>query len=248
MAPRRYSDEEAREILERAMDSDQAMESGLTQQDLVEAAAEVGISSESMARAAEELRVEGLAKERLEERKLGRRRRWWGSLATFAAVNSFLFVLDAMTAGGPWWQWPVIGWGFFVMLGGLRAYLPKGEDHQRRAVNKEVDRVRQAEAREAKRRAKAARRRERKGLGAELEGAIDDGVSAVLAAAVRGVTAATEALVGEARTEPGPARHHGGPQVHVGPASGPADAGTTGVAESEVQDSPAASRHRQPGD
>ena len=153
---------------------------------------------------------------------------------TFGAVNSFLFVLDAMTAGGPWWQWPVIGWGFFVMLGGLRAYLPKGEDRQRRALHNEVRRVRKSEEREAKRRAKAARRHQRKGLGAELELAVEDGVSAILAAAARGVTAATEVLVGEVRPESTSDQHQAGPQVQVGSSHGHAAVGTTPAAESEV--------------
>ena len=90
MNAHRYSDEEAREILQRAMESDQALERGLSQDDLIEAAAEVGISREAMTRAAEALRLERLADERLREKRQGRRRRWWGDVAHCSpeAVNA----------------------------------------------------------------------------------------------------------------------------------------------------------------
>jgi len=196
MAEPRYTDEEAREILRRALASDQAAQEGLHHQDLIDAAAEVGISPEAMTRAADELRMEQAALTVLDERTRGRRSRWWSSLLTFATVNGFLFALDTLTPGGPWYYWPLLIWGFFVALGGLRAYLPKGEDERRRLLQKEIGRIRAHEAREARRRAKQARRHGRKGVEREIETAIEEGVAALLAAAARGLSAATTVLDG----------------------------------------------------
>ena len=131
-----------------------------------------------------------------------------------------------------------------VIGGGKKKSEGEGEDHQRRALVKEVHRVRQAEEREAKRRARAARRRQRKGVGAELEGAIEDGVSAILAAAARGVTAAAEALVGDAA--PPPNSQHGGPQVQLGPLGGHADPGAAEASADEAYRNPPVSHRRQP--
>jgi hypothetical protein len=194
MTERRYTDEEAREILRRAMESEQAAAEGLDHQDLIDAAEEVGISPDAMRRAADELRVESEASRELDARRRGKQRRWFGSLGTFAVVNGFLYLLDALTPGGPWFYWPLLIWGMVVALGGLRAFLPEGEDKRRRALGREIQRIRRREEKEARRRLKEARKRAHRGVEAELEAAIEDGVATLLAAAARGLSAATSAL------------------------------------------------------
>jgi len=208
MTQPRYNDEEAREILARALASEEARERGVSENDLIEAASEVGISPEAMKRAAEELRLERLAEERLREKSADRRRGWWSSLATYAVVSGFLVLLDSMTPGGPWWQWPMMGWGFFVVMGGLRAYLPHTRAKQRNLLNKEIKRI---QAKEEKRRKRAARRN-RTG-GSELEEAIENGVNSLLSAAARGVAAATEHWVESATAS----SDVPSPQVRVSP-------------------------------
>lgn len=40
-------------------------------------------------------------------------------LLTYLAVNLGLFLLDVLTPGGPWFYWPLIGWGVVVLMHGI---------------------------------------------------------------------------------------------------------------------------------
>ncbi|EPX59677.1 hypothetical protein D187_002421 [Cystobacter fuscus DSM 2262] len=37
---------------------------------------------------------------------------------SYLSVNLGLFILDMMTPGGPWFFWPLVGWGILVLLHG----------------------------------------------------------------------------------------------------------------------------------
>ncbi len=182
----RYSDDEMKEILRRALEGD-ASGDGVEHEDLVAAAAEVGIGRELVERAAIEMRDEREALARVQQKQRKRRRRFWRSLGTFAVVNAFLFAIDYLTPGGPWFYWPLLGWGLMVALHGLRVLPPMSEDMQRELVEEEKRRIarqRQREARrlakEAERRARRERRGDRSAAESAFETAVEEGVTALL--------------------------------------------------------------------
>jgi hypothetical protein len=56
---------------------------------------------------------------------VGRARR--AHLRTFVMVNAFLIVLWALTGGGPFWPaWPLLGWGFWLVMHSGRRHMPPG--------------------------------------------------------------------------------------------------------------------------
>jgi hypothetical protein len=188
----RYSDEEMKEILRRALESD-ASSDGIEHEDLVAAAAEVGIDRELVERAAIEMRDEQEALENVKQRQRKRRRGFWKSLGTFAVVNAFLFAIDFVTPGGPWFYWPLLGWGLFMALHGLRVLPPMSADTERELVEREKRRIARQRAKEARRLAKEAERRARR----ERKGDLSSAESAFEAAVEEGVTALLDALAGQ---------------------------------------------------
>jgi hypothetical protein len=107
---RRYTDDEARSIIDRALRSQLIGE--ITHQDLVHMASEVGLSEDSVEAAARQVRVARLADE-AKQRVVGRRRRALAShLWVFLAVNAMLFAINALTTPGQWWMlFPLVSWG-----------------------------------------------------------------------------------------------------------------------------------------
>ncbi len=203
----RYSDDEMKEILRRALEGDASSE-GVEHEDLVAAAAEVGIDRELVERAAIEMRDEREALERVHQRHRKRRRRFWKSLGTFGVVNAFLFAIDFVTPGGPWFYWPLLGWGLFVALHGLRVLPPMSSDTQRELVDQEKRRIARQRAKEARRLAKEAERRARRERRGNLssaesafEAAVEEGVTALLGALADQLSRATQTGPGQAPSE-----------------------------------------------
>lgn len=108
----KYSDDDVREILERALKNDGGDASALTHGDLVGIGEQVGVTPEAMARAAEEVaraKLDGVA-----SRSVKSRRRQWLALhaAIFAIVNGLLFTVNFLTTPGEWWfLFSVFFWG-----------------------------------------------------------------------------------------------------------------------------------------
>jgi hypothetical protein len=133
---RRYSEEEVRAILERAIRQDQS--GGLSHADLVEAAREVGISDDAVEQAALEVE-QGRELELARERILARRRAGFKShLVVYVAVMLFLFAINALTSPQHWWfLYPLLGWGLGMVFS-ARAGLSKQVSE--RALAREVAR------------------------------------------------------------------------------------------------------------
>jgi hypothetical protein len=101
---RGYTDDEARAIFERAL-SNQS-ETGIGHEELIAAAAEVGLSREAVERAV--VQAEREARQAILAR---RRQRLRNHLVPFVAVNSFLFVINWLTSPGAWWfLFPLVAW------------------------------------------------------------------------------------------------------------------------------------------
>lgn len=44
-------------------------------------------------------------------------------LAIYAAVSGMLFLFDWLTPGGPWFYWPVLGWGVAVGINAVAVFI-----------------------------------------------------------------------------------------------------------------------------
>jgi hypothetical protein len=121
----KYTDEEVRKILDRALRGEP--DRGVSHDELVAIASEVGVSRESIDAAARQLRVEAES-EQGRQQVLRRRRRHLASHAlTFVLVNAFLFAINYLTTPGQWWVlFPVFSWGLALIF------------HARFALSREV--------------------------------------------------------------------------------------------------------------
>ena len=108
----KYSDDDVRQILERALKNDGGDASALTHGDLLAIGEQVGVTPEAMARAAAEV-----ARAKLDNgasRSIKSRRRKWLALhaAIFAIVNGLLFTVNFLTTPGEWWfLFSIFFWG-----------------------------------------------------------------------------------------------------------------------------------------
>ncbi|HTV24342.1 MAG TPA: 2TM domain-containing protein [Polyangiaceae bacterium] len=184
--PKTYSREEADEILRRAL-SQQAVD-GISHDDLVAAAREVGIPEASIEAAASQLGEHRNVKERVELLRQQKRRAFFRHLLSYLIANGGIFLFDYFD-GGPWFfHYVLIVWGILLLLLGIRQLAPE-----------EASLVRRAERELEKERRKAERRQRRSGgriaahpggmHGAtrEFEQAVHEGASALLSAAARAI-------------------------------------------------------------
>ncbi len=111
----KYTDDEVRKILDRALRGEP--DRGLSHDELVAIASEVGVSRESIDVAARQLRLEGES-EQGRQQVLRRRRGHLASHAfTFALVNACLFAINYLTTPGQWWVlFPVFSWGLALIF------------------------------------------------------------------------------------------------------------------------------------
>jgi hypothetical protein len=183
--PRTYSREEADEILRRAL-GEQAAD-GISHDDLVAAAREVGIPEGAIEAAASQLGEHRSVKERVELLRQQKRRAFVRHLLSYLIANGGVFLFDYFD-GGPWFfQYVLIVWGILLLLLGIRQLAPE-----------EAGLVRRAEREVEKEKRKAERQRRRtgqapghpggmKGATREFEQAVQEGASALLGAAARAI-------------------------------------------------------------
>jgi hypothetical protein len=201
---RRYTDDEARAIFEHALTGEAGATLG--HEDLVAAAAEVGISREAVERAVTELeaqQAERLAKAGILSR---RRRSLLNHVIVYLAVNGFLFLINWLTSPGAWWfLFPVAAWGLGLFFHAWHALSSTVSPRAlRRQLGRAEGRLRYT-VRQLLREDERARRRlrhERIQEGArQLGEAVEEGVAAVL-----------DKLAGDLRQHPS-----AGPRIDVEP-------------------------------
>jgi hypothetical protein len=155
---RQFTNEEAEEILRRALQ--RQSEAGLSREDLVAAAREVGVSEGALLEAADEVergRAERGVTERLKAEKRGR---FVSHATAYAAVSVGLFLLNLATNLATvtdqvprWWSlFPLVGWGIAVAIHAVRAlrHPEPDADEVRREVERETLETRQREADETR--------------------------------------------------------------------------------------------------
>lgn len=219
MAERHYTDEEAKEILRRAIASEEPGAVG--HDDLIAAAEEVGISREAVEEAIAEVQIISEVDQMVLRRRARRRRGFWRSLGFYVVVNGFLFALDAVTPGGPWFHWPLLGWGLMMALSALKVFFPDDERDHREAA-RALSRRKAQEERER-------RKRERKRKNRDLEDVIEDGVEMLLGALASGVKAAIDG--GASRADGEFKRYVDRRHAHDGKSSRRSDEGDRGPAD-----------------
>lgn len=182
--PKTYSREEADEILRRALGQQAA--DGISHDDLVAAAREVGIPESAIEAAAGQLGEHRSIKERVELMRSQKRRAFARHLASYLIANGGLFLFDWFD-GGPWFvQYVLVVWGILLLLLGIRQLAPEEASLVRRA-ERELEKERRRADRERRRTGRAPA-----GAGGptpvrEFEQAVQEGASALLSAAARAI-------------------------------------------------------------
>ena len=55
---------------------------------------------------------------------------FYANLGAYSAVNLGLFAIDLATAGGPWFYWPLLGWGVGVVAHGINVFVAGASRHR----------------------------------------------------------------------------------------------------------------------
>jgi hypothetical protein len=111
----KYSDDEVREILERALATDGAPASAITHGDLVAIGEQVGVTPEAMTRAAQEVARAKLDTAATRSLKSRRRKLLAAHGALFAVFNALFFTVNFLTTPGEWWfLFSVVFWGLVL--------------------------------------------------------------------------------------------------------------------------------------
>lgn len=113
---RKYSDVELREILERALAKQAPDAAAISHAELLAIGEQVGVSPETMARAAAEVSRAKLDADAGRALKT-RRQKWLAAhAAAFALVNGLLFAVNYLTTPGEWWVlFSVFFWGLALL-------------------------------------------------------------------------------------------------------------------------------------
>jgi hypothetical protein len=199
-----YTPEEAAEILKRALKQQSMKDQGLTHEELIEMAAEVGIDRSALETATAdvaEARAEELARQ-TESRELAQERtrlfsRFVFSLLVYLLVNVLLYLVDMRFTHGTWFFYVLIGWGIGLAFQLRAVFFPQASlEHRKR---RELRRAMKEERRALKEQRRASRRRQfAQVVGSELhdhvhaaqarhefESAVQAGVNALMQAAAR---------------------------------------------------------------
>lgn len=139
---KRYSEEDAREILKRAS-SLQTQTSDFTESQLQEMAEELGISEAALVQAKQSWLAEqekSVEQRVFEEDRAAydrhRRREFMSHLTVFIIVNTFLFLINLFSTGFDpiWFMWPLMGWGIGLAIHASTTFLIEDEDYEKNFI------------------------------------------------------------------------------------------------------------------
>lgn len=186
-----YTRQEVDEILRRALSeksSEKSLE-GISHDDLLAAAREVGIPSSAIEAAAAELGDNQRVAERAALIRRRQRAAFLRHLLLFLVINAGIFFVDQSDGGALWFQYPLVIWGVILAAFGIVQLAPDRQRLERRAereLEKEQRRIH-------KRRRLAARAAGAPNTSAarEFESAVQEGVSTLLSSAARAIRGLT---------------------------------------------------------
>lgn len=180
-----YSDEEAEEILRRALARER--KEGISHEDLIAAAGEVGIDQSDIEAAAAELADERAKLARTDAARGELRRRLSSLASTLLLINALVLGVDVFT--GPEWfvQWVALASALLLGARALKTFMPSEDDLQRverRLSRRERRRQRAHERRQRRKQPKARGNKSNKSrTEAEFERVVEQGVEALLRSA-----------------------------------------------------------------
>jgi 2TM domain len=180
-----YTRQEVDEILRRAL-SEKSVD-GISHDDLLAAAREVGIPSSAIEAAAAELGDNQRIAERAQLIRRRKRAAFLRHLLLFIVVNAGIFYVDQSDGGALWFQYPLIIWGVILVSLGITQLAPDQQRLERRAERE----LEKDQRRMHKRRRLGARAAGDPSASParEFETAVQDGVSTLLSSAARAIRA-----------------------------------------------------------
>ena len=117
-----YDDDEVGRIIQRALKLKRAH--GISFEDLVDIAQEIGIDSQTVKTAIEqeqrEFKNKRIRETRLKRRKVG----FYSHLWSYLIINAALLIINNFTPGPWWFQWSVLGWGIGLAFHFKAVYFP----------------------------------------------------------------------------------------------------------------------------
>jgi len=126
LASKQYSKDEVDRIIRRALKLKK--DDSISHQELIDTASEFGIDPQTLEIAIEEDKEE-FEKERARKiRMLRRKARFYRHLWSYLIVIGALLIINIMTPGPWWFQWPALGWGIGLAFNFKAAYFPVQKD------------------------------------------------------------------------------------------------------------------------
>ena len=123
---KQYSKDEVDRIIRRALKL--KTEDSISHQELIDTASEFGIDPQTLEAAIEEDKEE-FEKERARKRRLLRRKaRFYRHLWSYLIVIGALLLINILTPGPWWFQWPALGWGIGLAFNFKAAYFSLRKD------------------------------------------------------------------------------------------------------------------------
>jgi len=119
-------------ILKRAL-RDHARDGGITREELVETARELGISPSEVEKAIREEASMGEFERAKEVWLVRRRNQFFRHLQSYAIANGFLFLLNMATGGENWFVYPLLGWGVVLAFDAAGTFNPSSSKIERGA-------------------------------------------------------------------------------------------------------------------
>ncbi len=117
-----YDDDEVGRIIQRALKLKRAH--GISFEDLVDIAQEIGIDSQTVKTAIEQEQRE-FKNKRIRETRLKRRKAgFYSHLWSYLIINAALLIINNFTPGPWWFQWSVLGWGIGLAFHFKAVYFP----------------------------------------------------------------------------------------------------------------------------
>ncbi len=132
-SPRRYSQEEVNAILQRALER-QGPAGGLTHDELMETAQELGIDPNQLSAAIDEHAATAGIEQARETWKARRKQKFFEHLKAYMIVNGFLVLMNVFAGDGVNWAiFPILGWGIGLAFDAADAFYPNEKKVERGA-------------------------------------------------------------------------------------------------------------------
>ena len=126
-----YSQEDVQQILHLAIARQTDDDKEFSHEVLLEIAAELDISPETLKLAEEDWVTKQGEIQHRQAFDIHRKRRFKKRAGNYAIINTFLLSIDLITGGGLGWSlFIVLFWGMFVGLDGWNTFQTKGEDYE----------------------------------------------------------------------------------------------------------------------